>query len=87
MKSQWNFQNLESTFIPISPSLLSLRFTYFMTFTDTLLLRYNTASLGNQSLTMQFYVVASSSGIDLLKFFLDFLTLKDEATEPPATLL
>ena len=79
MKSQWNFQNLENAFILFSPSLLSVRFTYFMTFTDTLLLEYNTALLGNQSLTMQFYVVASSSGIDLFKFFLDFLTLEDEA--------
>jgi len=56
-----------------------------MTFTDTIFLGYNTRSLGIQSPTMQFNVVASSSGIDLLKFFLDFMTLKDEATEPPAT--
>ena len=83
--SQWNFQNLECAFIPLSPSLLSVRFTYFMTFTDTILLGYNTVSLGNQFLTMQFYLVASSSGIDLFKCFLDFLTLKNEAIEPPAT--
>jgi len=72
MKSQWNFQNLECAFIPFSPSLLSLWFTYFMTFTDTLLLRYNTASLGNQSPTVQFSIVVSSSGTDLFKYFLDF---------------
>jgi hypothetical protein len=55
-----------------------------MTFTYTILLAYNTTSLGNQFLTMQFYIVASSSGINLFTFFLDFLTLEDEAIEHPA---
>lgn len=70
--SRWYFQNLEYAFIPFSPSLLSVWFTHFMIFTDTTLFGYNTTSLGNHFLTIQFSVAASSSGIDLFKFFLDF---------------